>query len=74
MTAKYGTKTPERKTTGAYNPMHGDSKMKHSSSGPERELRRGLTHSEEAARAQHRKTGIEQNHPVFDPKRPDTRG
>jgi hypothetical protein len=30
---KYGTKTPERKTTGAYRPMDNDARMLYSSQG-----------------------------------------
>jgi hypothetical protein len=46
------------------NPFAGDSKVKHSSTGVEKEMRREATHSEEAARAKHTKQDSQQ-HPAL---------
>jgi hypothetical protein len=45
-------------------PTAADSKVRHSSTGPEREMRREMTHSEEQARAKHTKQDAQQ-HPGF---------
>jgi hypothetical protein len=45
--------------------MHGEAKSgKHSSAGKEREMRKEMTHSEEAARAAHIRTDTKQ-HPAL---------
>ena len=46
------------------NPFAPDSKVRHSSTGPERELRKNLTKTEEAARQAHRQTDT-QDHPAL---------
>jgi hypothetical protein len=72
-----GTNTPPWKDQGKgakdTNPSMGDSKFPYSSTGPEREMRREMTHSEGAARAKHIATDTKQ-HPMFNNRRPDTRG
>jgi hypothetical protein len=45
-------------------PTAADSKVKHSSTGPEREMRKNLTKTEEAARLAHRRTDT-QDHPAL---------
>jgi hypothetical protein len=46
------------------NPFAGDSKVRHSSTGPEREMRKNLTKTEEAARQAHRQTDTK-DHPAL---------
>jgi hypothetical protein len=45
-------------------PNSADSKVRHSSTGPEREMRKNLTKTEEAARAAHIRTDTKQ-HPAL---------
>jgi hypothetical protein len=55
-------------------PAHGEAKSgKHSSAGKESQLRKEATHSEEAARAKHIAMDTKQ-HPMFNNRKPDTRG
>ena len=54
-------------------PTAPDSKVKHSSTGPEKEMRREATHSESAARQKHTKQDAQQ-HPSFNNAKPTTRG
>ena len=62
-----GETDPIWKQTGGNNgpgPTAADSKVRHSSTGPEREMRREMTKTEEQARAKHAKQDAQQ-HPGF---------
>jgi hypothetical protein len=54
-------------------PTAADSKVRHSSTGPEREMRKNLTKTEETARQAHRSTDVK-DHPSFNNAKPTTRG
>jgi hypothetical protein len=55
-------------------PMSGEARSgKHSSAGPEREMRKEMTKTEEAARQAHRRTDTK-DHPSFNNAKPTTRG
>jgi len=54
-------------------PTAADSKVKHSSTGVEREMRKEATKTEEQARAKHTKQDTQQ-HPSFNNAKPTTRG
>jgi hypothetical protein len=51
-------------TTGAYKPMGDGAEQKHSSVGPEREMRRGIVKTEAGARAKHRAVDTK-DHPAL---------